>query len=688
MSVASLKYMAMGKHIRNGLVVTGLTLLLGACLSDGGGNPEGDGSTGIGPGTVAIACDGSCANASTFLTVTDVQTLIAQAVGEAQALGLAATIAVVDRVGNVLAVFKMNNANPNNVTITSGGNITGGLEGVSIIPDTLAAIAKAVTGAYLSTEGNAFTSRTASQIIQEHFNPREKDQPSGPLFGVQFSQLPCSDLSARFANGPADAGPKRSPLGLAADPGGLPVYKDGTPVGAIGVIADSSYSLDKDIVDFDQSVDEQIAVAGTFGFAAPVDRRADRITVLGKTLRFSDALFANLASNPATAPPFASLGGVGQLVAVTGYNSAAAIAGTAFGQAASGIRPDTLDFPASLDAFVLVDNANTERYRPIAGTDTPGGNPANTLTAAEVRQILSSALSVANRARAQIRRPTGSAARVTISVVDTNGAILGVVRGRDAPVFGTDVSLQKARTAVFVSGTGASPAPADALRALPDTVYLDGGLVPLGTITIGDYVSALQGFLADPGALESAGSPVAFADRSGGNLSRPTYPDGPVGGPPGPLSKPQSEWSVFSTGLQLDLVYNAVIHHVGFVAGAVTDDVVTNCTGDTGLGGFATVNPIPALANGIQIFPGSVPIYRGSVRIGGIGVSGDGVDQDDLIAFFGLHEAAQQLLSGVDNAPRQIRADTLTPHGVRLRYVNCPVTPFNDSSDQDVCNDL
>ena len=57
---------------------------------------------------------------------------------------------------------------------------------------------------------------------------------SGPLFGVQFSQLPCSDLSARLGDGMI--GPKRSPLGLAADPGGIPLYKNGVVVGGIGVM--------------------------------------------------------------------------------------------------------------------------------------------------------------------------------------------------------------------------------------------------------------------------------------------------------------------------------------------------------------------------------------------------------------------------------------------------------------------
>ena len=57
-------------------------------------------------------------------------------------------------------------------------------------PTTFAAISKAVTGAYLSSsQGNAFSTRTANQIIQEHFDPGVAGTPSGPLFGVQFSQL-------------------------------------------------------------------------------------------------------------------------------------------------------------------------------------------------------------------------------------------------------------------------------------------------------------------------------------------------------------------------------------------------------------------------------------------------------------------------------------------------------------------
>ena len=67
----------------------------------------------------------------------------------------------------------------------------------------------------------------------------------------------------------SSAGPFRSPLGLSADPGGLPLYKSGTPVGGVGVISDANYSFDADITDVDNDVDEMIALAATSGLAAP-----------------------------------------------------------------------------------------------------------------------------------------------------------------------------------------------------------------------------------------------------------------------------------------------------------------------------------------------------------------------------------------------------------------------------------
>jgi uncharacterized protein GlcG (DUF336 family) len=618
-------------------------------------------------------CDGSCASSATFLTVEDVQNVIARGVAEAQSRNAGATIAVVDRVGNVLAVFAMNGA-AMTATITSSNNISGGLENINIIPSTLAAIAKAVTGAYLSSEGNAFSTRTASQIVQSHFNPGEVLATSGPLSGVQFSQLPCSDLNLRFNAGVPDAGPKRSPLGLSADPGGFPLYKGGTPVGAVGVVADGIYGLDANIQDRDVDLDEAIALAASFGLAAPDDRRADRLTVEGKLLRFSDMMLTDMQAPTALPPTFDSINGtVGTLQPVTGYTDGTIQAGTAFGQPASGIRPDALDYPG-LDAFVLVDPANAERFRPRAGTEGSGA-----LTADEARAILAGGLRTANRARAQIRRPLGSPARVTITLVDSNGVILGIVSGRDAPIFGIDVSVQKARAAAFFSGSQAAPA----LTALPPAVYLNQGLTVLTTVSPGDYIGALRNFAAMPNAL--ADGQVAFTARAIGNLARPFYPDGADGSPAGPLAKVPGQWSPFSTGIQLDLVYNAIVHHVAFVLGAAPD-VTTNCTGETGFDtGFMSVAPIPALANGIQIFPGSVPVYRDRQLVGAVGVSGDGVDQDDMIAFLGLQDGVTNL-GGFSQAPSDLRADQFTPAGARLRYVACPQAPFIDSQESEPCS--
>ncbi len=638
-------------------IAIALAILLGiqACKHDGGSASGGDGA----PSAATVAGPGT-----ESLSVADVEQVLAQAIQEALARGQPATIAVVDRAGSVLAVFRMAGAQTA-ITITSNRGVTTGIEGVAV-PDTLAAIAKAATGAFLSSRGNAFTTRTAGQIVQEHFNPGETGQPGGPLFGVQFSQLPCSDLSVRFVSGAPQAfiGPKRSPLGLSADPGGLPLYKNGDLVGGIGVISDGIYGLDLDISNFDTDIDELIAIAGTVGRAAPLGIRANRITVEGKSLRFTDRNAGSLLSAPANAPAFFD-GVNGNLLAVTGYTDGAVVGGQIFGEAASGIRRDVSGAFGD-GAFILVDGADTPRFAPIAGTS--GG--ADALTANEVTAILSNALQVAFRARAQIRRPLNSHAQVTISVVDGNGRILGIVRTPDAPIFGTDVSLQKARTAAFFSGATA----AGELNA--------AGTNALGT-AIPSYVAAVQAFVG--GTALSDG--IAFSDRAGGNLSRPFYPDGVVANPNGPFSRPFASWSPFSTGLQLDLVVDNIVEHLNFVGGAPGD--TGNC--GTSVAGVALPNTVATgtnrVPNGIQIFPGSVPIYRGAVLVGGIGVSGDGIDQDDMISFLGLNNAS--LVVGVGNAPPGIRADILAPQGTLLRYVNCPFSPFlDDPGLQNVCNGL
>ena len=78
--------------------------------------------------------------------------------------------------------------------------------------------------------------------------------------------------------------------------------------------------------------------------------------------------------------------------------------------------------------------------------------------------------------------------------------------------------------------------------------------------------------------------------------------------------------------------------------------------------------------------------------VGGLGVSGDGIDQDDMISFLGANNAGTRLNTGIGNAPREIRADRIVvqvgSREVRLRYVNCPFAPFLDTDEQNVCEGL
>jgi uncharacterized protein GlcG (DUF336 family) len=72
--------------------------------------------------------------------------------------------------------------------------------------------------------------------------------------------------------------------------------------------------------------------------------------------------------------------------------------------------------------------------------------------------------------------------------------------------------------------------------------------------------------------------------------------------------------------------------------------------------------------NGVVFFPGSVPLYVNGHLAGGLGVSGDGVDQDDYAAAGGA--------TGFE-APANIRADQVIDQSVRLPYQKFPANPTN-----------
>jgi uncharacterized protein GlcG (DUF336 family) len=88
---------------------------------------------------------------------------------------------------------------------------------------------------------------------------------------------------------------------------------------------------------------------------------------------------------------------------------------------------------------------------------------------------------------------------------------------------------------------------------------------------------------------------------------------------------------------------------------------------------FDSANPCtqghqPANTNqsGVVFFPGSAPLYRNGVMVGGLGVSGDGVDQDDFVTAGGA--------AGFE-PPAAIRADQIFIRGVRLPYAKFPRNP-------------
>lgn len=538
-------------------------------------------------GFMIVLCACLCVRTQS-LTAADVQTVIAQAVSAAVSMNQRVTVSVTDKEGHLLGTFQMTGA-PASTLIRSVGRAGQGLENLTV-PATAASHSKAGTAALLSSGGNAFTTRTASFIIQEHFPPGIDNRPGGPLYGVQFSSLSCSDIAVAGL-----------PLGLSGDPGGIPLYKNGVSVGGVGIEGDGLYTVDRVPTDDDHPAEEIIAVAASRGYESPELIRADNILVEGIRLAY-----ANVASAaPGTLIPFGSLPGT--------------ITSPVVAAPASDFIPGTLNGIAG---------QFSSRFPIVAGS---------ALSAAEVTQILGAAADYANRTRAAIRQPIGSNARVTMSVVDTNGNVLGIFRQTDAPVFGLDVAVQKARTANFL--------------ALPDAG------VKLTAAGFAPYVTRAN---TDGIGLNGA---IAFSARGFGYTHRPLFPDGINDSQAGPFSSELVDWSPFNDGLQVDLIKSAL------TTPCAPPRPVRDRGGRRGPHTIAACpcTSIPEVRNGIQIFAGGVPLYRGSTLVGAIGVSGDGIEQDDLIAAGGASNFAP---------PDAIRSDKFFIRGVRLPFLKFPARPF------------
>jgi len=499
-----------------------------------------------------------------MLVESDVQTLIAHAVEQAERLGVKASIAVTDREANVLGVFNMTGAPSPDITVTN---------------PIVGAIAKARTAAYLSSNQHGFSTLTACFITRNHFPPNIDNTAAGPLFGVPRSSIGGGDIQP---NGDLPAG--RPPLGaqgLTGVPGGLPVFKNGLLAGGLGVSLGIPKQSDLDAILCCCGAiikDEIIALGGVLGgYETPANLRGDGILIDGIRFLFSNAT-----------PPAANF-----TLAFSALGSRGAV------DARFPIRraPDP-KFPQT---------AANELFREV-DLRIPNFNftirAGSLLTSEEVRRIITQAATQAAKTRAAIRRPPGVPAQVFISVVDVNGSVLGIGRTPDATLFSFDVSAQKARTALAFS---------DPNHPLGQRIRRELGL------------AANQG--------------LAISARAVGFLAQDFYPPGisreeqsldqPIG--PGPFFiMPPGDGQEFI--FQRDL-------------------------GNSGRAPFG---------NGITIFPGGVPLYKGSQLVGGIGISGDGVDQDDLICFAGA--------LGFEPPP-EIRCDQFKYRDIRLPYVKFPRQP-------------
>src|SRR5579863_589734 len=503
-----------------------LALLLVGC---GGGN-----ATPIAPPPVASV---------QALQVADVQKIVQAAVNSAN---VDMVVAVVDRAGFVLGVFRTQNA-----PATAVGNF-GQTFGANDV-----AVALARTGAFFSNDQAPLSSRTVRFISGIHFPPGVTNQPPADLYGIENTNRGCALVSTvAFQNqippplalgggfglgvltGKADAMDSNP---LAVNPGGVPIFYQNVVVGGIGVVTSSS----------DPNVAEYAAFVGS------TTQRSGPSDSFGPT---------------PSAPGVVFIGGI----ALPFVTQTSLPAGVSVG-------------PVAGAGSYFVAPTNSAGQPPEGDLIAPAAGPLGGLSSTDVQTIFDNAEATANTTRAAIRLPIGSRARMVIAVADLDGTIIGLRRMQDSTVFSIDVAASKARNMVYFNGSNRT------------TADLPG--VPMGT---------------------------AVTNRTISFGAQPLFPPGIDGSPAGPF---------FNLYLQ---------------------DLANPCTQ-----GFQA-GPSNVNKSGIVFFPGSAGLYRNGALVGGLGVSGDGVDEDDYVTNGGT--------LGFE-APTNIRADQISINGVRLPYFKFPRNP-------------
>jgi uncharacterized protein GlcG (DUF336 family) len=257
---------------------------------------------------------------------------------------------------------------------------------------------------------------------------------------------------------------------------------------------------------------------------------------------------------------------------------------------------------------------------------------AGGLTQDQVAQIIQNAINGANLVRAAVRLPVSSRTRMVFAVTDLDGSVLALFRMQDATIFSIDVAVAKARnTAYYANAAELNP-----LDQVPT--------IPVGT---------------------------AFTNRTFRFLAEPRFPSGVDGDPAGPFSTLNNPFIDPFTGANLGAAQPDTAY-LDTVLGRNSFNPTSPVGGDGQPGGinrnFLDPNNLNN-QNGIVFFPGSTPLYVNGILVGGFGVSGDGVDQDDVVTFVGAQGFLPQ-----DNGV--LRSDQTTFRDVRLPYQKFLRNPF------------
>lgn len=338
------------------------------------------------------------------LTAADVTELV-QAAAEA-ADPNTMVIAVVDRAGNILSVYRKPSA-----PALATGNF-----GAQVDTNELA-VSLARTAAFFSNDQAPLSSRTVRFISGIHFPPGVANTASAPLYGIENTNRGCT-LSTNFIAGQS-VPPARSISGAttglgvttgkadvndsdpnAVNPGGVPLFRNGSLVGGIGVAGAAP-----GVAEY-----AAYAAANSNGFG-PSPAAPGVVFIAGVALPFVNQ----------TTPPL----GIG--------------AGTFTGS-------------------FLVGPSASPGTPPEGMLIAPAAGPLGGLAASDVTTIINNAIATANTTRAVIRLPIGSSARMAIAVADLDGTIIGLYRMADSTVFSIDVAVTKARNMVYFSGGARSAA--------------------------------------------------------------------------------------------------------------------------------------------------------------------------------------------------------------------------------------